>query len=128
MTTNKHRTPPALATMGERVKAARKAKKMTQERLAEAIGVTRNTITLLETGATSTLSAENTKACADALGLPVNYLIHGEPFEPGWAVTEEPAMLKLSPDAAQVAIDYAACPPAIRTAARELLRLGAGRI
>lgn len=115
-------------TMGERVKSLRTTKRINQDVLARRMGCKKSTLSLLERGHTKQLNAEHTKACADVLGTTVGYLLYGDPAPSGRMAHEEKTRAELPPDALQVAHDYLACAPAIRTAGRELLKLGAGRI
>jgi transcriptional regulator with XRE-family HTH domain len=92
------------------------------------VGCSKSTICQLERGFNAEMTAEHTKACADALGCTMGYLLYGEATPPGRMAYEEQPLVKLPLDVLQVARDYQACPPTIRTAARELLKLGAGRI
>lgn len=65
---------PDLPTIGERIRCARKVKKVKQEDVAKAIGVNRATISKYESGALE-LSAEMASVIADTLNVDVAWLI-----------------------------------------------------
>lgn len=62
------------ATVGDMILAARKAKKMTQEKLAAAAGISRTQLTNVEIGRSDT-SLRTLQRFADALGVPMRDLI-----------------------------------------------------
>lgn len=64
--------------MGYRIKEIREEKKMTQEDLAKAAGLTRTTISLLETGATKSASSKTLLSIANALGTTIDSLFFQE--------------------------------------------------
>lgn len=64
--------------MGYRIKEIREEKKMTQEELAHATGLTRTTISLLETGATKSASSKTLISIANALGVTIDSLFFTE--------------------------------------------------
>lgn len=64
--------------MGYRIKEIREEKKMTQEDLAKATGLTRTTISLLETGATKSASSKTLLRIANALGTTIDSLFFQE--------------------------------------------------
>lgn len=121
-------TTQSSQTMGERVKALREAKNLNQDELARQIGCRKSTLSLLERGHTKKLNAIYTEACAAALCTTPGYLLYGDPTPPGRMAHVPKPLVELSVDVLQVARDYEACPAVIRTAARELLKMGAGRI
>lgn len=65
--------------MGYRIKEIREEKKMTQEELAKATGLTRTTISLLETGVTKSASSKTLLNIANALEVKIDDLF----FEAG---------------------------------------------
>lgn len=60
--------------IGDRVRAARTAKRLTQERLGEAIGLDRKTINRIEQGTHGTL-IDHLLLIADALNVPLRDLV-----------------------------------------------------
>ena len=64
--------------MGYRIKEIREEKKMTQEDLAKATGLTRTTISLLETGATKSASSKTLLRISNALGTTIDSLFFQE--------------------------------------------------
>lgn len=65
------------ATLGERIRALRKKRRMTQEDLATAAGVRRSTIQNIESGRTN--EPYSVDKIATALGVPVGHLLDGAP-------------------------------------------------
>lgn len=61
-------------TLGERIRAARQAAGLSQEKLAERLGLTRQAVTKWETGQ-SAPSTENLLRLAEVLGVPVTALL-----------------------------------------------------
>ena len=68
-------------TLGERIRAARQAAGLSQEKLAERLGLTRQAVTKWETGH-SAPSTENLLHLAEVLGVPVTALLGEEAREP----------------------------------------------
>ena len=62
-------------TYGERIRREREAKGLTQEELAEAVGVSRQAVSKWENG-TSDPSTSNLCALAKLYGIPVEELLH----------------------------------------------------
>lgn len=60
--------------VGAKVRELREAKGWTQEQLAEKCGLTRVTISLIETGKTKEIMSGTVKAIASALEVPVDVL------------------------------------------------------
>ena len=60
--------------MGEKVKELREAKGWTQEQLAQKSGLSRVTISLIETGKPKEIMSGTIKALANALEVPVDAL------------------------------------------------------
>jgi len=67
-----------MASFGEQIRKYRKAKKMTQDELAEAAGLHRVTLANYETGRKDNPSAENVAAIASALGVSILQLVGEE--------------------------------------------------
>ena len=61
-------------TLGERIRAARQAAGLSQEKLAERLGLTRQAVTKWETGQ-SAPSTENLLRLAEVLGVPMTALL-----------------------------------------------------
>lgn len=61
--------------IGERIKEIREKRKMSQDELAEKSGVSRMTITFLETGTTKDVKLGTLKKLADGLGVSIKHLI-----------------------------------------------------
>lgn len=61
------------ATLGARIKAARRKRRLTQEQLAAAAGITRTTVQNIEAGRTGT--THHIQEIADALDVNVEYLL-----------------------------------------------------
>lgn len=74
-----NKPPPAL---GANLKAARKARGMTQSDLASATGLHQGQISEIERGARQHPSAINLQKVADALGVTVGDLLHGTAADP----------------------------------------------
>jgi len=62
--------------IGERIRECRKLKKMSQSELAEAIGVSDNTISNMETG-NNNVKLENIEKVADFFKVSLDYLVKG---------------------------------------------------
>jgi transcriptional regulator with XRE-family HTH domain len=63
--------------IGTRIRAARRDRNLTQDELAEIVGVSRSAVAQWETGRTGQITGNLTRI-ADALGVNVEYLVHGE--------------------------------------------------
>ena len=70
--------------MFERMKAARKALRLTQEYVARQMGMSRTTIVAIEAGKREVTATELSKF-ADLYGVPMEKLIHGEAAPAGRA-------------------------------------------
>jgi len=66
-----------MATAGDRVKAAREQRSWTQERLAEAAGISKGFLSDVENNKRN-ISSESALKIADALGISLDYLLRGE--------------------------------------------------
>lgn len=64
--------------MGYKIREAREKANMTQEELASASGVSRVTISLLETGATNNASSKTLLKIAKALGVTIDSIFFEE--------------------------------------------------
>jgi transcriptional regulator with XRE-family HTH domain len=73
-----------LSIMFERMKAARKALRLTQEYVARQMGMSRTTIVAIEAGKREVTATELSKF-ADLYGVPMEKLIHGEEAPAGRA-------------------------------------------
>ncbi len=62
-------------TMGERIRRRRQELRLSQQELADRVGISRPTISQLESGAQPTMNTNTAKALARALGVGVDYLI-----------------------------------------------------
>lgn len=62
--------------MGDRIRECRKQKNMSQAELAEAINVSDNTISNMETGSNN-VKLENIEKIADFFEVPLDYLVKG---------------------------------------------------
>ena len=62
-------------TMGERILLNRREKGMTQERLGELVGVTKNTIYRLERGQLTKINSDVLRALAKSLNVSSDYLL-----------------------------------------------------
>ena len=65
-------------TTGEIIKSLRKEKKMTQEDLADYIGVQKSAVAKWETGRTKNIKRETIHALAVLFGVQPSYLLDGE--------------------------------------------------
>ena len=66
-----------MGTIGERVRETRKRRKLTQEALAKAAGVSKNAISKIEKGRTKRPNPETLYAIADKLGVSDRWIING---------------------------------------------------
>jgi transcriptional regulator with XRE-family HTH domain len=81
--------------MGARIRDARKARGLTQEQLAAAVGVTRSAVAQWETDRSGQVSG-NLSRIAAALGVGVEHLLMGNAAVPGEPDTaDEIALLRL---------------------------------
>lgn len=64
-----------MSNIGELIKKARTSKGMTQEELAEKVGVKKSAVAKWENGRVSEIKRSNLKKLADALGLNPNQLL-----------------------------------------------------
>jgi transcriptional regulator with XRE-family HTH domain len=68
-----------MSTMGQRLKALRLSKRLTQVQLAERVGVKQNTISDLERGDSQEMKAETLRALCKELVTTSTYLLDGVP-------------------------------------------------
>jgi transcriptional regulator with XRE-family HTH domain len=87
-----------METLGKRLKYARKRAKMSQEQLADRVGLSRQAVAMIETG--KTLRTNKIKEFAMALDV-----------SPGWLAWGDERMDEVDEDALQAAIDIAALAP-----------------
>lgn len=71
--------------LGELVRQTRKANKLTQQELAESVGLSRHTILQLESGQISDLGIRKVLAILCRLGLEANF----QPIQRRWPTLEE---------------------------------------
>lgn len=69
-------------TSGDRIKAYRKAAKLTQTELGSAAGIKKSAVSMIESGK-SEPSLKVLKAFADKLDVPLESLIDGDKIDPG---------------------------------------------
>lgn len=62
-------------TMGERIRNRRQELGLSQQALADQVGVSRPTISQIESGAQPTMNTDTAKALARALGVSIDYLV-----------------------------------------------------
>ena len=62
-------------TMGDRIRARRQELGLSQQSLAAQVGVSRPTISELESGARTTMNTDTAKKLARALGVSIDYLV-----------------------------------------------------
>ena len=98
--------------IGERIRAARQARGITQEQLAEEVGVSRSAVAQWETGRAGQLTG-NLSRIAEVLGVGIEHLAHGRdrrgPIQAGTG--DELALLRMyresSPDDRQLLLRMA---------------------
>lgn len=73
---------PRMETMGERIKQLREARKLTQEQLGEAVGVSKSAVSQWEDGSTKNIKLTTFLRLVEALGTDERYLIWGAGREP----------------------------------------------
>ena len=61
---------------GDKIRVARAMKRITQEQLAEKAGISRVTLRKIENGQTKNMSIKTAMSIADALGLPLEFLLY----------------------------------------------------
>lgn len=83
--------------VGEMIKEARLAKGMTQEDLADKVGVKKSAVAKWENGRVSEIKRSNLKKLSDALGLPPTKLLGDIEADPV-GVAQELADIYLNPD------------------------------
>lgn len=94
-----------MESVGDRLKCCREAAKLTQQALADAIGVTRSAIAQVEGGISNSLNAENITKAATRLGKNPLWLATGEgPEDASSAVSD--ALDALPPENRQQAFDF----------------------
>lgn len=98
-------------TTGEIIKQLRKEKRMTQEELAERIGVQKSAVAKWETGRTQNLKRETLDALAILFGVQPSYLLDGKGER-----------LMLDADEIELIKNYRNAPESIRNAINTLLQ------
>jgi transcriptional regulator with XRE-family HTH domain len=94
-----------MATPGERIRYIREKKKMTQDRLADAAGISKGFLSDVENSKRN-ISAQNLLQIANALGASVDYLLQGEAKAP---IERSPVVIppELSRAAEELDLSYA---------------------
>lgn len=96
-------------SIGERIRAARKAKGATQEELAKACNTIKQTIYKYETGAITNIPSDKIELMAAYLGVSEAYLMGWEAAD--FAVTEHNILVevanKLDPERSERLLEYA---------------------
>ncbi len=64
--------------IGERIKKRRKAIGMTQQELADAVEISRNSLSRIETSAVPNMTVYTAMRIAQALGISMDFLVYGE--------------------------------------------------
>lgn len=67
----------AMETMGDRIKQLRRARNLTQEAFAKAVGVTKSAVSQWEDGSTKNLKLGTFLNVLDVLGTDAEFLIYG---------------------------------------------------
>ncbi len=85
--------------IGERIRVARQERRITQEELASAVGVSRSAVAQWETGRSGQITG-NLARIAQVLGVGVEFLMHGSGHSglPEATSADEAAMLRLYRD------------------------------
>jgi transcriptional regulator with XRE-family HTH domain len=81
-----HGFPRILAgveTMGQRIKALREARGMSQQELGERVGVSKSAVSQWEVGTTSNVKLPTFLALLEALKTDMEYLVYGAGRKPG---------------------------------------------
>lgn len=88
--------------IGERIRVARQERRITQEELASAVGVSRSAVAQWETGRSGQVTG-NLARIAQVLGVGVEFLMHGSGPNalPEATTADEAAMLRLYRDCSQ---------------------------
>ena len=95
-------------TLGKRVRYARKQSKMTQQQLADRVGLSREAITLLENG--SSKGTTKIMELAKALGV-----------SPGWLLWGNERLDRVTPEVLQMALDLMDSPVETRAVVKALI-------
>lgn len=76
-----------LLSLGNRIRAERQRRGITQEKLAERVDISTNFMSLIENG--RNMSVETLVKIADALGVTVDYLLNDTLFSPKDTISEQ---------------------------------------
>jgi transcriptional regulator with XRE-family HTH domain len=68
---------PHMETMGDRIRQLRKARNLTQEQFAKAVGVTKSAVSQWEDGSTKNLKLDTFLRVLETLGTDAEFLIFG---------------------------------------------------
>lgn len=71
-----------METMGDRIRTLREARKLTQEQLAKAVGVTKSAVSQWEGGSTKNIKLETFLSLLGVLKTDHEYLVYGAGREP----------------------------------------------
>jgi transcriptional regulator with XRE-family HTH domain len=72
-----------METMGDRIRTLREARKLTQEQLAKAVGVTKSAVSQWEGGSTKNIKLETFLSLLGVLRTDHEYLVYGAERAPG---------------------------------------------
>lgn len=105
-------TVPAMDSLGTRVKQLRVARRMTQVALAKALGISQPALSMIETGATESLSGEVLASMCRELITTPDFLLYGAASEAGFELALQMAevssiMQRLPQQAREALLDQA---------------------
>jgi len=98
-------TPPLALALAQKVVVLRKAHGMTQQQLAEAIGIPRSSIAFMETGRTISIQ-KCVPRLADIFGVPVELFLNG--------MAEQPTSMNLTQDEHEFITQYRRLAPELK--------------
>lgn len=107
--------------VGEMIKEARLSKGMTQEELADKVGVKKSAVAKWENGRVSEIKRSNLKKLSDALGLPPTKLLGDIEHDPV-SVAQELADIYLNPELREMISVYQRLNSDKQAQAREYIR------
>jgi transcriptional regulator with XRE-family HTH domain len=73
----------AMETMGDRIRTLREARKLTQDQLAKAVGVTKSAVSQWEGGSTKNIKLGTFLSLLGVLSTDYEYLVYGADLAPG---------------------------------------------
>lgn len=112
--------------VGMIIKEARLAKGMTQEELAEKVGVKKSAVAKWENGRVSEIRRSNLKMLADALGLPPTKLLGDIEADPV-GVAQELADIYLNPELREMISEFQKLSSEKQAQVKEYIRFLSGR-